>query len=76
MLDTFLEEEIIITKKSYREFSFSSQPEHLKRPKSDLTMFKNILKNCIPFKSENGKIWRIDSNKKYYKSPSMKLFAE
>jgi len=76
MLDTFLEEEIIITKKGYGEFVFSVQPEHLNRPKPDLQMFKNILKNCIPNKSENGRFWKIDSTKKEYRSPVLRLFNE
>ncbi len=76
MLDTFLEEEIIITKKGYGEFAFSAQSKHLNRPKSDLKMFKSILKNCIPNKNENGRFWKIDSNKEEYISPAMRLFNE
>lgn len=42
MLDSFLEEEIIIIKKGYGEYTFSSHPEHLIRPKSDLKILKKF----------------------------------
>lgn len=76
MLDTFLEEEILIVKKGYGEYSFDSHAKHLIRPKSDLSMFKLVLKNSIEKREDFGRYWKIDSNKKDYTSPIMKLFKE
>lgn len=75
MLNTFLIDEIKITKKGYRQFTMVDLPSHLERPKEQNKMFKDLLKNTEQKKNEYGKFWEFDKSKVNYMPPFMK-FAE
>ena len=59
LLDTFLIEDIYITKKGYRQFILNDLPNELKRPADLEQVFKSILKNTIEKRNEYGKYWTI-----------------
>ncbi|CAM1345109.1 hypothetical protein [Tenacibaculum amylolyticum] len=75
ILDTFLEEEIIITKKGYGGITSFPKIE-LSRSKEQVKLLKSILSNSVLSENKNGRYWKIDSSKKEYKSPSIQLFEE
>ncbi len=69
LLNIFSIDEILITKKGYRNFVMSDLHEHLIRPKAQETIFRNLLKNLVSSENNFGKHWIIDENKVQYKSP-------
>lgn len=71
LLDIFHLDEILITKKGFREFAFSGQHEHLIRPKEQISKFKSLLKNSRLISEENYKYWVIDKSQNSYKSSYM-----
>ncbi|MEZ4906061.1 MAG: hypothetical protein R2771_00030 [Saprospiraceae bacterium] len=69
LLNIFSIDEIFITKKGFRRYSFSKIPEHLIRTKEQEKVFKDLLKNTIEKESNLGKYWIIDESKSSYKNP-------
>lgn len=63
LLNTFLIDEIHITKKGYNNYVLKDLPKNLIRTFSDELMFKKILKFTIKTKNEFGNIWLIDKSK-------------
>ena len=73
LLNIFFLDEILITKKGFRRFFMYDLQEHLKRPKKQEAIFKNILKNTIKKENEYGKYWAIDENNVSYTPLFMQL---
>jgi len=73
LLDIFFLDEILITKKGFRQFFIIDLQEQLKRPKEQEAIFKNILKNTIKKENEYGKYWEIDDNNVSYTPLFMQL---
>lgn len=71
LLDVFFFDEILITKKGYREFSLYGMPEDLKRTKEDLLKFKTLLRNTILIEEIGYKYHIVDKSKCEYKSNYM-----
>lgn len=76
LLDTFDEEEIIIIKKSYREFTFLDLPKNKIRTYQEDKIFRDLIKNSIKNNGVYGRYWSINSEKSEYTSPAMKLFMK
>lgn len=74
MLETFLLDEIQITKKGYRKNIITDIPDHLTRSQEQETMFKNIIKNTVQKVDENGKYWSIGENSASYVPPFLESF--
>lgn len=71
LLDVFFFDEILITKKGYKEFSLYGMPEELKRTKEDIRKFKTLLKNTILIEKDGYKYHIVDNSKCEYKSNYM-----
>jgi hypothetical protein len=61
LLETFLLEDILITKKGYKQFALDDLRPELIRPKEEELVFKSIIKKLKPSQSELGKYWIIDT---------------
>jgi hypothetical protein len=69
MLNIFSIDEIYITKKGFKQFTFSNIPKRLTRSKEQEEKFKTLLRNLIEKKGRLGKYWIIDENKVSYTPP-------
>ena len=69
LLNTFMIDEIKITKKGYRQYYMKHLPSQLIRPKEQNEIFKNLLKNMTRGEDEFGKHWIFDESKVTYKPP-------
>jgi len=71
LLNIFSLDEILITKKGYKQYIMEDLPEHLLRPKEQDDMFRFVINNTKEMKNKFGKHWIIDENKVKYKSAFM-----
>ena len=72
LLNVFLLDEILITKKGYKQFTLLDLDEDQILPKEKEEMFKSILKNTIKMENDYGKYLAIDETKVIYTPPFMK----
>ncbi|MBN2892073.1 MAG: hypothetical protein JXL97_09415 [Bacteroidales bacterium] len=72
MLNIFSLDEILITKKGFRQYVLVELPKHLIRPKEQENIFKNLIKHTIQKENEYGKYWAIDETNVSYISPFLK----
>jgi hypothetical protein len=72
VLNVFLLDEILITKKGYKQFTLADLSEDQILPKEKEDMFKSILKNTIKMENDYGKYLAIYETKVNYTPPFMK----
>lgn len=66
LLETFLLEDILITKKGYRQFALEDLRPELLRPNEEELVFKSIIKKLKTSQNEYGKYWIIDTQQTKY----------
>lgn len=65
-LETFLLEDILITKKGYRQYVMHDLRPELIKTKEEELIFKSIIKYLEPGQNEYGKYWMINIQKTKY----------
>jgi hypothetical protein len=75
MLETFLEDEIKITRKGYGHDSFMNDKKY-SRPEEQMNVFKLLLKDTIKVQGEYGSYWKIDSTRNPYLSSLTKMLKQ